>query len=297
MPRNGSGAYSLPEAAFVPNTPISSAAVNSDFSDIATALTGSLARNGEGGMLAILPLANAGFTYLADPNTGMGRTAADTQVIICGGANVITATPTGVDILGNLTVSGSFMVGGAVLIPPGLIFPYAAGTAPSGYLICDGAAYSRSTYAALFAVIGTVYGAGNGTTTFNVPDLRGRVPAQIDGGTNRLPAIANLGDHAGSATNTILQENLPAATLATTIVEPSAGTGHLHNLTGLGTVSVTNGTGASQGNLLTTSGGSPATLTTQKQVSGVTASTALGGSGTALDNTQPTLGVAYLIKT
>lgn len=246
-------------------------------------------------MLAILPLANAGFTYLADPNTGMGRTAADTQVIICGGANVITVTPTGVDILGNLTVSGSFMVGGAVLIPPGLIFPYAAGTAPSGYLICDGAAYSRSTYAALFAVIGTVYGAGNGTTTFNVPDLRGRVPAQIDGGTNRLPAIANLGDHAGSATNTILQANLPAATLATAIIDP----GHTHTVgpSSLTSVSYTAG-GTSTGNLLTsTATGSPANQTAAVNGTGITASTALGGSGTALNNVQPTLGVAYLIKT
>jgi microcystin-dependent protein len=46
---------------------------------------------------------------------------------------------------------------------------------PSGWLLCDGAAISRSTYSVLFGVIGTVYGPGDGSTTFNVPDLRGRV--------------------------------------------------------------------------------------------------------------------------
>lgn len=53
----------------------------------------------------------------------------------------------------------------------------AAGSAPqTGWLLCDNSAVSRTTYSALFALIGTTYGAGNGTTTFNVPDLRGRAP-------------------------------------------------------------------------------------------------------------------------
>jgi microcystin-dependent protein len=56
----------------------------------------------------------------------------------------------------------------------GMIFPYAGATAPTGFLLCDGAAVSRTTYADLFALIGTTYGAGDGSTTFNVPDLRGR---------------------------------------------------------------------------------------------------------------------------
>ena len=92
MARNGSGTYVLPEAAFVPNTPISSAAVNSDFSDIADALTGSLARDGQGGMTAVLPLANTGFTYLTDPNTGMRRTAADAQAMTKGQGMIRVAT-------------------------------------------------------------------------------------------------------------------------------------------------------------------------------------------------------------
>jgi len=58
----------------------------------------------------------------------------------------------------------------------GDIIPTARATAAAGRLLCDGSAVSRSTYAALFAAIGTAYGAGNGSTTFNVPDLRQRFP-------------------------------------------------------------------------------------------------------------------------
>mgnify|MGYP003575450879 CR=1 FL=1 len=61
-------------------------------------------------------------------------------------------------------------------VQPGTITAYGANTAPTGWLLCDGTAVSRTTYAALFAVIGTSYGAGNGSTTFNVPDLRQRFP-------------------------------------------------------------------------------------------------------------------------
>lgn len=58
---------------------------------------------------------------------------------------------------------------------PGVIKGFASTVAPSGYLLCDGSAVSRTTYAALFGVIGTTFGAGNGTTTFNVPDGQGRM--------------------------------------------------------------------------------------------------------------------------
>jgi microcystin-dependent protein len=59
----------------------------------------------------------------------------------------------------------------------GVIKMYGGSSAPSGYLLCQGQAVSRSTYSALFSVIGTTFGAGNGSTTFNVPDLRGAAPA------------------------------------------------------------------------------------------------------------------------
>jgi microcystin-dependent protein len=61
-------------------------------------------------------------------------------------------------------------------IPTGMIAPFAGSAAPAGWLLCDGTPASRTTYAALFAVLGTAYGAGDGSTSFGIPDLRGRVP-------------------------------------------------------------------------------------------------------------------------
>jgi microcystin-dependent protein len=67
-------------------------------------------------------------------------------------------------------------------VPSGAVFCIAVATVPSGYLECDGAAVSRTTYAALFAVIGVNYGAGNGSSTFNIPDLRGEFVRGYDHG-------------------------------------------------------------------------------------------------------------------
>jgi microcystin-dependent protein len=66
--------------------------------------------------------------------------------------------------------------GQTYLVPTGAILPYGASTAPTNFLLCDGSAVSRSTYATLLAVIGTTYGVGNGSTTFNLPNLQGRFP-------------------------------------------------------------------------------------------------------------------------
>jgi hypothetical protein len=66
-----------------------------------------------------------------------------------------------------------------VFVPTGMLAPFAGSSAPIGWLLCDGSAISRTTYSTLFAVIGTTYGTGNGSTTFNVPDLRSRVPVGL----------------------------------------------------------------------------------------------------------------------
>jgi microcystin-dependent protein len=90
-------------------------------------------------------------------------------------------------------------------IPSGAVFPYAGITVPSGYLFCYGQAISRSTYSDLFSAIGTTYGSGDFTTTFNLPDLRGRVVAGQDdmGGSsaNRLTGASGgvNGDTLGAA--------------------------------------------------------------------------------------------------
>lgn len=83
--------------------------------------------------------------------------------------------------------------------------PFAGTVAPQGCLFCDGSAVSRTTYAALFAVIGTTYGEGDGETTFNVPDLSGRVVI----GVSNSHALGTTG---GSETVTLTADQLPAHT-------------------------------------------------------------------------------------
>lgn len=81
------------------------------------------------------------------------------------------------------------------VVPVGVVLPYAGTTAPTSlYLICDGSAVSRTTYADLFALIGTTYGAGDGSTTFNLPDMRGRAPW----GKGINAAVDTLGDNEGA---------------------------------------------------------------------------------------------------
>ena len=69
--------------------------------------------------------------------------------------------------------------GQTYLVPTGGILPYGGSSAPSNFLLCNGAAVSRSTYATLLGVIGTTFGTGDGSTTFNVPDLRARAPIGV----------------------------------------------------------------------------------------------------------------------
>ena len=78
--------------------------------------------------------------------------------------------------------SGALSFGGVQGVPAGSVFCMAVATVPSGYLECNGAAVSRTTYSVLFAVIGTAYGTGNGSSTFNLPDLRGEFVRGFDNG-------------------------------------------------------------------------------------------------------------------
>lgn len=102
--------------------------------------------------------------------------------------------------------------------PTGALMMYAGATAPTGWLLCYGQAISRSTYARLFTAISTAYGTGDGSTTFNVPDLRGRLPLGKDnmGGSSadRVTATQadNLGQGSGAETHTLAASEIPAHT-------------------------------------------------------------------------------------
>lgn len=116
-----------------------------------------------------------------------------------GGTNGLVPAPAAGD-----QAAGKFLAAGGTWaqpslvgsVPTGSIFMYGTGTAPTGYVNCDGAAINRITFAALFALLGTTYGAGNGTTTFNVPNFQGIFPrgigSQVIGGITYTGVLATL---------------------------------------------------------------------------------------------------------
>lgn len=90
--------------------------------------------------------------------------------------------------------------------PIGEITEYAGSVAPENYLICDGSAISRETYSELFAVIGTTYGSGNGSTTFNLPNLKSRIPVGLNSSDTSFNALGKIG---GEKTHTLTVEEMP----------------------------------------------------------------------------------------
>jgi microcystin-dependent protein len=107
---------------------------------------------------------------------------------------------------------------------------YAGATAPnSDWLICDGSAVSRTTYATLYAVIGTTFGTGNGSTTFNIPDMRSRMPIGVGTGTGL--SARTLAQTSGTETQTIGSANLPIHT-HTLSAHTHTSAAHTHTLGG-----------------------------------------------------------------
>src|SRR3990167_2477029 len=102
------------------------------------------------------------------------------------------------------------MMAGGNFVLAGFVVPYGSSTAPSGWLLCNGDAVSRSTYDALFTIIGTTFGVGDGSTTFNVPDLRGRAP--IGSGTGAGLTARTLAANVGAETVTVSTSELASHT-------------------------------------------------------------------------------------
>lgn len=100
--------------------------------------------------------------------------------------------------------------------PAGSILLYGGSTAPTGFLLCDGSAVSRTTYSALFAVIGTTFGTGDGSTTFNLPNFKGRAPYGVGQGNTAdgggAGTTRTLGGNIGKETHTLTTTEMPTHT-------------------------------------------------------------------------------------
>lgn len=93
--------------------------------------------------------------------------------------------------------------------PVGMIVGFAGSTAPTGWLLCQGQAVSRTTYAKLFAVIGTTFGSGDGSTTFNLPDARGRVLVGVGNSGATGSTNHTLGQKSGEETHKLTVSEMP----------------------------------------------------------------------------------------
>ncbi len=151
-----------------------------------------------------LPVTNGGTGLTSAPTNGqllIGNSGGGfTQATLTAGA--------GVSITNG---SGAITIAVPTIVEPGVVVTYAGAAAPTGWLICDGAAVNRSIYGALFAIVGTTYGAGDGSTTFNLPNLVNRFSVGAGGtyalgnsGGSTTTSSAGAHNHTGNAGSTAL---------------------------------------------------------------------------------------------
>ena len=204
-------------------------------------------------------------------NAGVHSLTAGSGISVSSSTGDVTVTNTGV-----LSVNGSTGTVTIQGVPSGALSMWPTATAPTGYLLCTGSAVSRTTYAALFAIIGTTFGVGDGSTTFNLPNY-----------TNRMPYGTTVGATGGSA-DAIVVSHTHTATSTSTVTDP----GHNHT--------IPNNTGPGTGGTSLNSDRSYQALTSTAST-GITVATSTtnataGVSGTNA-NLPPYLGINFIIKT
>lgn len=227
-----------------------------------------------------------------------------------GTVGINTSTPSAsykLDVNGDSNTANRVYQEGFMLVPPGAIMPYAVASAPGGWLLCDGSAVSRTTYATLFSLIGSTYGNGDGINTFNLPNMKGRMIVGLNSSDGSFDA---LGETGGSKTATLTTTELPAHTHTGTT--DSSGT-HNHGITDNGhkhTITTTNddfnNSGTNPPGFSADSAGSRTWDIMSEATTGITINnggahthtftTASTGSGSAFSIMNPYFILNYIIK-
>lgn len=206
----------------------------------------------------------------------------------------------GAGVAVQITSGSTVVVPSSSSTPAGSIQMYAGSSSPLGFLICDGSAVSRVSYAALFTAVGTTFGVGDGSTTFNLPDLRGRSPIGVGTYTDPVSGslTRNLGQTLGAAAHVILEAELAAHNHGggshrhQSFADVSVGAGALSSNTQSPAKVLSGGSAADY--TMATDGSTDATIG-RTSASGTVINTQ--GSNTAHNNMQPSLGINFIIKT
>jgi microcystin-dependent protein len=205
-------------------------------------------------------------------------------------------SPSNGDIFGNFTYDTSIpgwrkTPENSASLPAGTIVQWPGATAPANWLICNGAAVSRTTYASLFAAIGVQYGSGDGSTTFNLPDLRGRVVAGLDSTQSEFNFLGEIG---GAKTHTLTTSEIPAHSHTFSGTTSTDGN-HTHPYYWTNSSGVASGSNPNYLTNVNSSGNSTGAAGAHSHTySGTTSSV---GSGGAHNNLQPYIVLNYIIKT
>ena len=207
MSRGTTGIYTAPAGtAAIAGQIINPTSFNSLVTDIGGEITNSLDRLGRSGMGAALAMSGFKITGLGPGTaTGDGATFGQYTADIAAATTAIpnanlasmaaytvkanaTGSPAAVADVTLAALAALLVAQGFSVVPVGSITPIVGVAAPAGWLLCDGTAVSRTTYSSLFTTCATNFGVGDGSTTFNVPDLRGYFVRGFDAGRGIDPA-------------------------------------------------------------------------------------------------------------